>query len=485
MISSESKRKPKAFQFIEGTPSASHEDPHDAKENFPPRSRPDAMIPLDSGKQSPLTPLNATPRLPLTHLIGQAPVKIYEDLGQQDELLWKPSTPGSQITPGKKRKRARSSSPPSVNTRQFKTPKPDPASEVWTRYHANLNDSALRASQSGLEKLLIESSPRSSETAGSVGGLRRYNSCGYQWPTSKKKKKKRRTDNLHNTLVTHLEENDKSAPAVSKVSLLLEEVQRIQAREKAHDLNEAREGDIHAVSTAASPVTVPKLGVEEVIEAQESPLQNRGDPYQHPLRQTQAQTIPIQERESFCEYDDEFDINDDELDQLIASTSAPPVIAHTIETVAHVSPYERLLLSTDEFDHGALSGNEWDQVTTSHVNKSQADEDPAQLGNPSQEKVNFFDAPEAVPEEPSLDPSFDEFDDVNLEDFEIAEAMNNEENRVRFSHSSSPRFIANEPESLTTKSSIQRYRINSINESKYTDNCGREQNEKASQLSPS
>src|ERR1700753_2282469 len=155
----------------------------DAKENVPPHSNTESMLsapakPLPA-KQTPSTPLNTTSRLPLTHLIGQAPLKTTENPTHQEELLWKQSTPGSQITPGRKRKRARSSSPPSVGNKNFKTPKPDPASEVWSRYNANINDSALRASQSGLEKLLIESSPRSSETAGSVGGLRRYHSCGY------------------------------------------------------------------------------------------------------------------------------------------------------------------------------------------------------------------------------------------------------------------------------------------------------------------
>src|ERR1700761_40787 len=256
MISSNSKRSFKAFQFIEGAP-----DPqlHDDKENLPPRPNTESMIsplakPQPQAKPAPSTPLNTTSRLPLTHLIGQAPLKTTENPTHQEELLWKQSTPGSQITPGRKRKRARSSSPPSVGNKNFKTPKPDPASEVWSRYNANINESALRASQSGLEKLLIESSPRSSETAGSVGGLRRSNNRGYEWPMSKTKKQKLKP--VHTTLSHQLEEDKDGLRSVSKVSLLLQEVQRIQELDRRRDLDRPPEISNNA-SPHSSPFAVP------------------------------------------------------------------------------------------------------------------------------------------------------------------------------------------------------------------------------------
>jgi hypothetical protein len=382
---------------------------------------------LPPAKQPPSTPLNTTSRLPLTHLIGQAPLKTTENPTHQEELLWKQSTPGSQITPGRKRKRARSSSPPSVGNKNFKTPKPDPASEVWSRYNANINDYALRASQSGLEKLLIESSPRSSETAGSVGGLRRYNSCGYEWPMSKKKKQKIKP--VHTTLSHQLEEDKDGLPSVSKVSLLLEEVQRIQELDRRRDLDQPPEISNNA-SPHSSPFAVPVVIVEEAVEPIESPLQNRGDSKQ-PAQVLHAQDTPVKQTESFCEYD-EFDIDDEDLDQLIASTATVLDVPQPTENPAIITPLRSVRSSsTNEFDDGALSGNEWDQVAAGLAHQTPVVEiDNNSTGHPS--SIDSSKAAQITLNRPSLGSALDEYDDLDFEDFEIAESMSNDEkNGVR------------------------------------------------------
>jgi hypothetical protein len=427
MISSNPKRSLKAFQFIEGAPNLPLLD---EKENHPPESMLSALANPLPAKQPPSTPLNnTTSRLPLTHLIGQVPLKATEDPTHQEELLWKQSTPASQVTPGRKRKRARSSSPPSVGNKNFKTPKPDPASEVWSRYNANINDSVLRASQSGLEKLLIESSPRSSETAGSVGGLRRYNSCGYQWPASKGKKQKSKP--THTTLSHQLEGNEEDVRSVSKVSMLLEEVQRRHELDGRRDLDQPQEGRENN-SPTFSPSKIPTVIVEEVAEDVESPLQNRGDNKQ-PSQVAHLQNTPVKQTESFCEFD-EFDIDDEDLDQLIDSTAE--VIVDTpqqTENEANISQvYGLPSPSTDEFDDGALSGNEWDQVAVALIEEQPAIETDIAL----EEHPSMHDNLKAAcptPNPPSHDSGQDEYGDLDFEDFEIAEAMTDDDkNGVRF-----------------------------------------------------
>ena len=76
---------------------------------------------------------------------------------------------------------------------------------------------------------LVDSSPRSAATAGSVGGLRRYSSCGYQWPTSRKKRKQNRPP--LSAYIPELEAVE-SGYRTSKVSLLLEEATRLKETER-------------------------------------------------------------------------------------------------------------------------------------------------------------------------------------------------------------------------------------------------------------
>jgi hypothetical protein len=416
MISSASKKKLKAFQFIEGAP----EGPlTETKENLPPPDEAvESLLQARPPKQPPSTPLNTTPRLPLTHLIGQQPPRSAENQAQHDEpkLQWKQSTPGSQNTPARKRKRARSSSPPTGGNKQFKTPKPDPASDVWSRYNANLNDSAVKASQSGLERLLIESSPRSSETAGSVGGLRRYNSCGYQWPASKKKRKKQKTGRIPTNQDHGIEENANDAPVISKVSLLLEEVQRKSELERRHVIDEESESRQDGPSSS-SPVALPTIVVEEAADPLESPLQNRGDSKSFLPNADAPQKTLKGHDPSFCEYDDDFDIDGDELDQLIASTSAVPQVQSEVNQPS--SPAKAAQSSsTDEYGDDALSGQEWDRIEAPLT----AAQPPTTI-NIALEGTHVFESKSSktaqeASKDHSQDSDFEEYGDFDVEDFE-------------------------------------------------------------------
>lgn len=405
---------------------------------------------------NPTTPANPNSRLPLTHLIGQHPTRPHDDQADHAELQWKQSTPkNSQRTPGKKRKRAQSSSPPSVTTKVFKTPKPDPASEIWSNYNAHLNESAIKASQSGLEKLLIESSPRSSETAGSVGGLRRYASCGYQFPTSRKKKQRTR-------LVQHApaqisEEDTAETTGISKVSLLLESVKRRQDKEQ-HTNSQSDDQD-----KEESPCDRPAILISRAPEEVESPLQRRGD--QHAAKGKVIEIKAMVPQESMCEFDD-FDIDDDDLDQLIASTNAPAEVTDDAEVHIQIPQDNFSRSSSNTFNDGVLSGNDWDQAEASIIlQHAPVSHEAAVVKSASVHSTIIMQAPE-----------LDEFDEFDLEEFELEEAITN-------GNSVSNYYLENVTnadglESFSPKSSIQRYRIKAIHESEYVDDFGRSQPEK-------
>jgi len=373
MISSGSKRKLKAFQFIEGAPS-------DNKENL----SPNRAIKKQKISDLPSTPSNLASRIPLTHLIGQQDCRVSEVSTEQDHVHWKQATPKpSQITPGrKKKKRAHSSSPPSVN-KSFKTPKHDPANEIWSRYNAGLNESALRASQSGLENLLIESSPRSSEHAGSVSGLRRYNSCGLQWPATKKKQKKH--SSLPNTFDNNiLEKTDVPKASVSKVALLLEEVQRINTVDKPDPIAEESQDQEHELQ-------------------QESPLDSKKE----------------KNDDSFLYDDEDLDINSEQLNELM-ETKQPPLLQSKPDVpVPHSQSVVPAVLSppapqqtnrnVDAFDDD-FDDDEWDQLATTAFQPSA----PEPLPQP---QVN-------EPLKPPLHDDDDEYDDdVDFDDFEMEKAF--------------------------------------------------------------
>jgi hypothetical protein len=367
MISSGSKRKLKAFQFIEGVPNAD-------KENHVPEK----AVKKQKRVDTPSTPSNLASRIPLTHLIGQQDYRASEILTEQDHVHWKQATPRpSQYTPGKKKKtkRAHSSSPPSVN-KSFKTPKPDPANEVWSRYNAGLNDSALRASQSGLENLLIESSPRSSEHAGSVSGLRRYNSCGLQWPASKKKQKK------HSSLPNTFDFN--SNHGVSKVAMLLEEVHRIHTGDKPDPIAEESQEQEHDTQ-------------------QESPLDGKKE----------------KKNESFSYDHYDLDIDSDQLNELMESKNLPPVQFGPFEPVEPVvqtvtAPLQPPLTFTqpvttiaDDFDDD-FNDDEWDELATTAFQ-------PSAPAPPTPQKE--------LSEPPVRDDEDEYDDDIDFDDFEIEKAF--------------------------------------------------------------
>ncbi|KAI9653542.1 MAG: Tripartite DNA replication factor [Bathelium mastoideum] len=216
MPSVESRSKLKAFQFIEGRPSAPPAVADEKENASQARSQPHQNCD-DSNRITPATPAT---RLPLADLIGNVDEAghrpVQEDGSPEDQLHWMPnSSYGTTKTPGSQsRKRARSSSPASSQheslaqlsqerqngydghiKQTLRTPQADPVAELWNRYApaASSRDNANALPQPAFHHLLDDSSPRSPgiRTSGSKSGLRRWASEGNQW--SNHRAKRRRT----------------------------------------------------------------------------------------------------------------------------------------------------------------------------------------------------------------------------------------------------------------------------------------------------
>lgn len=218
MPSTQTRTKLKKFQFIEGAPNAEHIREREAeKENAPldldngrPLDIPSVgeSMHSDSKTSKPADivtcPPPSTPaaRLPLADLVGSVDDARKHALqpisSPEEQLCWH----GSQAvnTPLlRKRKRAQSSSPVSISQeeakapdsirREYTTPQADPAMDLWNRY-TNSKDTPSGHKAVAFAHLISESSPRSSANTGSISGLRRWASCGVEFPASTRKKRR-------------------------------------------------------------------------------------------------------------------------------------------------------------------------------------------------------------------------------------------------------------------------------------------------------
>lgn len=154
--------------------------------------------------QSKSLPQPSTPaaRLPLSDLVGNTDDTsrhaTLAAFSPEEQLYWRGSQPVNTPVPRKNRKRAHSSSPvgPSQDERlsarkgALTTPQADPATELWSRYTSKKTPTVAKSKNVAFAHLINESSPRSAAAAGSVSGLRRWASCGVEFPTSTKKRRR-------------------------------------------------------------------------------------------------------------------------------------------------------------------------------------------------------------------------------------------------------------------------------------------------------
>lgn len=215
MPSTQTRTKLKAFQFIEGAPTGetTTKQRNAEKENLPaanPRSSvKDVGNTATTPKPKPATskscPPPSTPamkRPPLADLVGNiddssrhAPQPV---VSPEEQLIWRGSQPVNTPLPRKNKKRARSSSPaapsqedPTLEAvkKNLTTPQADPVLDMWSRY-TNKSGTPSANKNVAFAHLISEASPRSAVAAGSVSGLRRWASCGHEFPASNRKRRR-------------------------------------------------------------------------------------------------------------------------------------------------------------------------------------------------------------------------------------------------------------------------------------------------------
>ncbi|GAM83565.1 hypothetical protein ANO11243_015530 [Dothideomycetidae sp. 11243] len=215
--------------------------------------------------QSCLPPSTPAVRLPLSDLLGNYEEKAHETLRKEDspeeQLAWRAAGGygKNENASSHRRKRAHSSSPTTSSQadtsvrsvprkhldfdqvhRILRTPRADPATDLWSRYHGlSMNEEPGGNQLPSLAHLLNEASPQSIQRTpgGSVGGLRRWASCGTEWPESKAKRRKTRAiTGQHKVSV-----NDEMVEAIDSTNLgaIVDQLQARLSRPKRELSTEA------------------------------------------------------------------------------------------------------------------------------------------------------------------------------------------------------------------------------------------------------
>ena len=196
-------------------------------------------------------PCTPSARLPLEYLIGNsdeannfvAPVAQ----SPEEQICWNPNS--SVITPNRKRKRARSSSPscPTTSSQSQKasklfavddenttkeTPEADPVADLWQRY-ANGKQYGDNLNLPDFSHLISHGSPRPLETPIKSGALRRWASTGNEWPSSKSK---RRRTNVPTNIELWQDQTTEEQNGQSKVAAMVQKIRDSLAAQNLEQL---------------------------------------------------------------------------------------------------------------------------------------------------------------------------------------------------------------------------------------------------------
>lgn len=556
MPSTQTRTKLKAFQFIEGAPSIESAKEREAeKENLRgasgkvPKSigTPKAnRFTKDAGNTNktpkiptvvdcppPSTP--ATTRLPLADLVGNVddssrhvPPPV---ASPEEQLIWRGSQAVNTPLPRKNKKRARSSSPvgPSqeesrldLNRPDITTPQADPVMELWSRY-TNSKGTPTANKSVAFAHLINESSPRSAAAAGSVSGLRRWASCGVEFPASNRKK--RRTHGVFQAEKETSEDVFADAPSSDGVMLgqparpnLASMVQRMR---ECVSKSESRLSS--QLPSSSSPL--PRVGDQD--SSSGSPTQRRprdqgtglsmalqhespssGEDLneegglakdQEPVdaEQTEPAPLPASQESSEDFGDDDFDA-----DMVDALDVSPQDVNQTAHSTNHVAPSHQPTNAPPQPPQGAAApakvGSD-DEFGMDDEDDFAADlEQVASLYDTrSLDPLTADSAPAADKEPPattentasatviSLIDDDDEFDeDIDADEFAAAEvaATQAPANTVCKAeiHVLEPRLLS---KSQQDNRSIQRYLVKRVDESSYTTDRGYQMPEKVSRIS--
>nr|OQO23072.1 hypothetical protein B0A51_09576 [Rachicladosporium sp. CCFEE 5018] len=236
-------------------------------------------------------------RLSLEDLIGDDEIRkpSVKEASPEEQLTWVPNSSSSNLTPNRKRKRAKSSSPscPQSSSQRGpglafegvgagqETPEADPATDLWQRLYGSRNMAASTLKLPDLGPLAFQASPRPLETPIKSSGLRRWASTGNDWPNSKGKK--RRTNEV--SKLSLLQENGVGSGGRSKVAAWVEKIQGDLAQQK---LSEPRPVDETVQHSSTSPLPVTGNRHADFRSCDASPTEA-----QQSVVPLQAQDVPI------------------------------------------------------------------------------------------------------------------------------------------------------------------------------------------------
>lgn len=322
---SQSKTKLKAFQFIPGQPEeASQASGDKGKENASEEQsdvqQADAVIGMvdksssapqrraepgtssqtvtDDSKQTPQLPhantFPCTPgaRLSLEDLVGNfdenAKRGEVKEQSPEEQIGWIPNSSSTLLTPNRKRKRAKSSSPSCPGTSsqrqeasafflgngtqgEKKTPEADPTAALWQKYGGG-KESVDGFKVPDLSHVMFQASPRPLETPVKGAGFRRWASTGNDWPSSKNKR--RRTDSRPSISLWQDEQQQQQGDSAgrSRVAEMVEKIQETLATQKLAQ-SEAKPAD---ALSSSSPL--PETGADSFSAPNPSPLQAHRQP---------------------------------------------------------------------------------------------------------------------------------------------------------------------------------------------------------------
>lgn len=260
-----------------------------------------------SSKPSQLPHANTFPstpgmRIPLEELIGSfdestKKVQLPQE-SPQERIGWVPNSSSTMITPHRKRKRARSSSPscPTTSSQRQEasafftgtaaqaektTPEADPAAALWKQYATNRpQDEDGQGTLPSFGQLVFDGSPRALETPAKAAGFRRWASTGNDWPTSRTKK--RRTA-MKTSISLWQDEQVAESAGRSKVSAMVDKIQESLATQR---LASSETKPAVKISAPSSSSPLPDAGAMQPPDrpTAASPLQ--------PKQQARPQLLP-------------------------------------------------------------------------------------------------------------------------------------------------------------------------------------------------
>ncbi|KAH7414514.1 hypothetical protein DE146DRAFT_38439 [Phaeosphaeria sp. MPI-PUGE-AT-0046c] len=343
MPSTQTRTKLKAFQFIEGAPNVETTKQRNAEKENLRTANPapavkhvgnTAVTPKPATSKScppPSTP--AMKRPPLADLVGNiddssrhAPQPV---VSPEEQLIWRGSQPMNTPLPRKNKKRARSSSPaapsqedPTLEAAKnyLTTPQADPVLDMWSRYTSKHGTPSANKSVA-FAHLINESSPRSALAAGSVSGLRRWASCGHEFPASNRKR--RRTHGVFQSENERTEDVFAAAPSSDGTLLgpgksnVASMVQRMKACVKPQPRISSQ------LPSSSSPL--PDTG-ERHLGSSGSPLQRRAQEMEVDISETAeveeeslGQDAQMKEAEPSSD-----DFGDDDFDEVVGTLDITP-----------------------------------------------------------------------------------------------------------------------------------------------------------------